>query len=83
VELRDAILQQLGKTLQHKRVAQNISQEQIAMRMGVNQSYISLLEKGKTNPTYLTLVQYAQCLGYGMPKILFLHEEMVEEEMIL
>jgi transcriptional regulator with XRE-family HTH domain len=40
-----------------------LTQEQLAERCGLSQQYLSGLEKGKRNPTVVTLYEIAQGLG--------------------
>lgn len=39
------------------------TQEELAERSGLSQQYISGLERGRRNPTILTLFELAQALG--------------------
>jgi transcriptional regulator with XRE-family HTH domain len=53
----------LGSIVKERRELLNISQTDLAKRMGVHQSYISALESGKkTNPTKETLWKLADAL---------------------
>lgn len=44
-------------------MAANLSQEDLAARMDVDQAYISRLEAGEKNPTILTVWHAAQALN--------------------
>ncbi len=41
--------QALGRLLQQARLAQGLSQQQVAARLGISQAYVSELESGKTS----------------------------------
>lgn len=46
--------------LRHER---GLTQEQVAERSGLSQQYLSDLERGRRNPTIITLYELAQALG--------------------
>jgi len=48
-------LLELGKKIKTLRQKQNISQEQLAQQCGFDRTYISMLERGKRNPSFLNL----------------------------
>lgn len=45
------------------RRAKGLTQEEIEVRSGFSQQYLSGLERGKRNPTIVTLYELAQALG--------------------
>jgi predicted transcriptional regulator len=62
--LADANLRaQLLKSLTAMRQARDISQTEVARRMGTTQSAISDLEGGGTDPRISTLQRYARAIG--------------------
>jgi transcriptional regulator with XRE-family HTH domain len=52
----------VGDNVRHQRTALNITQEQLAERSGFSQQYLSDLERGRRNPTVVTLFELAQAL---------------------
>jgi transcriptional regulator with XRE-family HTH domain len=64
----------LGKALKFCRSNANLTQRAVADKSGFEPSYISLLEKGKINPTFSTLKRLAGALGVDCSKILALEE---------
>lgn len=54
-------LLELGKKIKTLRQKQNISQEQLAQRCEFDRTYISMLERGKRNPSFLNLQKL--CIG--------------------
>lgn len=53
----------LAARVKEVRLACNISQEQLALVANVDRSFISRLERGIANPSFLMLVQIANALG--------------------
>ena len=52
-----------GKALRKIRLKNGLSQGDIAKKLGVHRSHISGLERGKRNPSLLTIKKMAQTLG--------------------
>lgn len=52
------------------RVAAGLSQDEIAVRMGVEQTYVSGLERGVRNPTLTTLERAAIALNVKITELL-------------
>ena len=52
----------VGERLRQRREEKNVSQEQLAELAGVDRGYVSLVERGKVNPTVTTLVRLASSL---------------------
>lgn len=52
------------------RVEAGLSQEEIAVRMGVEQTYVSGLERGVRNPTLTTLDRAASALNVKITALL-------------
>ena len=55
-------LKTLGKALKAQRKRRDITQEHLAELCEFDPTYISLLERGKRNPAFLTLVKIAKSL---------------------
>lgn len=53
----------VGRNVKRLRLAQELTQEQLAEASGLSQQYISGLEKGLRNPTVVTLFELATALG--------------------
>lgn len=54
---------QFGKKLRDVRLKKKLSQGNIAIILGVHRSYISGLERGRRNPSLLTVQKIAKALG--------------------
>jgi transcriptional regulator with XRE-family HTH domain len=52
----------IGENIRVRRVAAKLSQEALAAKVGVEQSYLSGLEAGRRNPTAVTLWHIATAL---------------------
>jgi transcriptional regulator with XRE-family HTH domain len=63
----------VGANAARLRKEAGLTQEQLAERSGLSQQYISGLERGRRNPTVVTLYELAQALGVS-------HVELVREE---
>jgi transcriptional regulator with XRE-family HTH domain len=57
------IRQIVGGNMRRYRLAAGLSQEEVAIRMGVDRAYISGIETGRRNPTVLTLWHAALALN--------------------
>ena len=53
----------VGRNAARIRKERGLTQEQLAEKSGLSQQYLSGLEKGRRNPTILTLYEIATALG--------------------
>jgi len=53
----------VGRNFARLRRDKGLTQEDVATRSGFSQQYISSLERGRRNPTVITLYELAQALG--------------------
>jgi transcriptional regulator with XRE-family HTH domain len=63
----------VGRNFERLRRAKGLTQEQVAERSGFSQQYLSGLERGRRNPTVVTLYELAQALGVS-------HTELVQPD---
>lgn len=63
-----------GKIIQEERKAKNISQEKLSKITGLDRTFISLVENGKRNPTFTTILKISSALKVS-PSELFLKFE--------
>ena len=61
----------VGENCARLRLKRGLTQEELAEKSGFSQQYISDLERGKRNPTIVTIYELAQALGVP-------HTEMVK-----
>ena len=52
-----------GANVRVYRLAAGLSQEAVAVRMGVDRAYVSAIERGLQNVTLLTILQVAESLN--------------------
>lgn len=60
----------VGGNVKDARIAAGMTQEELAVRSGFSQQYISGLERGKRNPTIVSIYEFGQALGVS-------HEQLV------
>jgi transcriptional regulator with XRE-family HTH domain len=60
----------VGMNFRHYRLAAGLSQEEVAVRMGVDRAYVSGLETGRRNPTVVTLWLASTALEIGLHQLL-------------
>lgn len=65
----DAPLKQLGSNIRHHRKERGLTQEKLSELCEFDPTYISLLEGGKRNPSFLTVVKIASCLECTVSEI--------------
>lgn len=53
----------VGRNVRRVRLEKGLTQEQFADVSGFSQQYLSSLERGRRNPTVVTLYELAQALG--------------------
>jgi len=59
-----------GEVLKQHRTAAGLSQEKLALEAGLDRTFISLLERGRRQPTLTTLVLIAEALGQPPERLL-------------
>ena len=61
---------QFGKKLSEAHLKKDLSQGDVARILGVHRSYISGLERGRRNPSLLTVHKVAKALGVSTNELL-------------
>ena len=59
---RNTAARQFGLTVRRHRIAMNMSQETLAAAASCHPTYVSLLERGKRNPSLDTMLRIAEAL---------------------
>jgi transcriptional regulator with XRE-family HTH domain len=59
----------LGAAIRELRTEREATQQEIAQRAGITVAHLSKIERGRTNPTWGTLVALADALGVSMVDI--------------
>jgi transcriptional regulator with XRE-family HTH domain len=60
----------LGENLKRVRIKKDITQIEIARRLGVDRSFVSNIENGKNNPTLSTITSLAKVLDVPSTELL-------------
>lgn len=60
----------LGRAVHRHRIKLGISQEDLADRVGLDRTYVSGIERGIRNPTFLVLLRLAQVLAVPVASLL-------------
>jgi transcriptional regulator with XRE-family HTH domain len=64
-----------GKILQDERKAKKISQEKLAKLTGLDRTFISLIENGKRNPTFSTILKICSALEIDPSDLFSIYEK--------
>jgi len=65
----------VGRNFARLRREKGLTQEQVEERSGFSQQYLSDLERGRRNPTVVTLFELAQALGVSHVLLVAPHDE--------
>lgn len=60
---KEPVLTSFGAAVRAARMAKGISQEELALRSGIDRSYLGAIERGDQNPGLLHLVRIVAALG--------------------
>ena len=64
------LLKQLAEKIKSKRLELNLSQEALADKCGLDRTYVSLIERSKRNPSYLSLIKLCDGLEISIKELL-------------
>ena len=70
----------LGKRVKIARIERRISQRQLAVKTGLRQSHLSMIENDKHDPSATIVRTLAQALGVNASYLLGLSSDMGEEQ---
>jgi len=60
---KNKVLVQIGDNIRNVRLKQNLSQEQLSFKAGLDRSYIGSVERGERNIAAVNLVKIAEALN--------------------
>ncbi len=63
------ILERLGEQLRYLRKEQNLTQEELAEKIGVHPTYVGKMEGGKSNPSTIMLFKLSRALKVKLSKV--------------
>ena len=69
-EKEQQLLKQLAEKIKSKRLELNLSREGLADKCGLDRTYISLIERSKRNPSYLSLIKLCDGLDIDIKELL-------------
>ncbi len=72
-------LADLGEVVRKRRLALNLSQEELAYRAGVHRTYLSDIERGARNITVTVLARIAEALEVRVSRLFRLTEDIAYE----
>jgi len=69
-----------GKVLKRERHLKGFSQEKLALICELDRTYISLLERGKRQPSLTTILEVSAILGIPASELIKLTEELLNKK---
>lgn len=69
-----------GLVLRQVRVGRGISQENLAARSDLDRTYVSLLERGRRQPSLLTILRISDALNVEADFLVKRTKEMMDED---
>jgi transcriptional regulator with XRE-family HTH domain len=75
--------QTFGHILREARKSQGISQETLALESGVDRNFVSLLERGKNQPTLGTIFKLAKALDTKPSSLVTSVEHLLDKQLNL
>lgn len=70
----------VGRNFARLRREKSLTQEDVEMRSGYSQQYLSGLERGQRNPTIVTLYELSQALGVSHIELVSLDDPSEKKE---
>ncbi len=63
------ILEKFGEAVRKKRKAAELSQEELAEKLGIHRTYMSFIERGIRNPSLLMIFKISRALKIKLPEL--------------
>ena len=63
------ILKNFGEAVRKKRKAAELSQEELAEKLGIHRTYMSFIERGIRNPSLLMIFKISRALKIKLPEL--------------
>ena len=73
----------VGENVRRIRLEKGLTQEQLAERSGFGQQYISDLERGRRNPTIVSLYELANALGISLAPFTVSAVQLIAPELLI
>ena len=71
---RESLLKKFGKNVKIERIRKDLTQEHLAEKMNVSQKYISIIEGGKANMSFVKILELSQFLETDIENLLNFHD---------
>ncbi|HEV2790460.1 MAG TPA: helix-turn-helix transcriptional regulator [Solirubrobacterales bacterium] len=72
----DKVLRALGQAVNEARKEKGLTQEELALRVDLHETYISLIERGQRNPTMGVVRRISHILGVPLSELAGRAEEL-------
>jgi transcriptional regulator with XRE-family HTH domain len=69
----------LGRAIHEARRAKNLTQEELALRTDLHETYISIIERGRRNPTWGVVRRISHAIGISLVDLARRAEELERE----
>lgn len=66
---RSAIQRRLGRAVKEVRISRGLTQEQVSAASGLHPTYISDIERGARNPSWVAMTRLAEGIGVPLSEI--------------
>ena len=63
------ILENFGEAVRKKRRAAELSQEELAEKLGIHRTYMSFIERGIRNPSLIMIFKISRALKIKLPEL--------------
>jgi transcriptional regulator with XRE-family HTH domain len=80
VDQKKSLNRAFGVVLRKHREASGIAQERFALQIGVNRTYVSMVERGLSNPTIGSLFRFAEGLGVTPERLIAETRDLLDSE---
>ncbi len=74
-ETDDPLVRALGHVLREARKERRLTQDDLGLRAGIHPTWVSHIESGRVNPTFLNLARVSKGLGMRMSELIARMEE--------
>ncbi len=68
--MKKSVLILFGESVRKERLAQGLSQEELASRAGVHRTYVGMIERAEKNITLMNIEKLAKALGVPIIRLL-------------
>jgi transcriptional regulator with XRE-family HTH domain len=77
-ETDDPLVRALARAVRRTREEQGLTQDALGVRAGIHPTWISHIESGRVNPTFMNFMRISKALGVGPSQLMGRVEEEVQ-----